>query len=247
MALICLGGVIVGVGMLLIAIGQSKGGRQQGFVSPSRPVDGFRLRPQSPESEVVMTKAATGKAGQFAQAALGDKITYNHPERGGLTGVILGTVEYVELWQKRKAPDEPWVPTGNVFTAHWLGDTLLYAWKGKLWLLDSYEHLTDTDIQRTFLPPAREFGQSNETAVVTFAYPPGTWTVMDIGKFRVQRAEGQGLRLSAGAVGRFIHCRGGTGLEGRAMVVEDYQEGGGGMDTAWQGWQVTWEDLSNLG
>jgi hypothetical protein len=27
------------------------------------------------------------------------------------------------------------------------------------------------------------------------------------------------------------------------LVVEDYQEGGGGQDTAWHGWQITWDDI----
>ena len=193
-----------------------------------------------------MREPTSGKPGEFAQARVGQTITYQHPERGGLTGKILGTIKYVELWQRRKAPNEPWVPTGNVFTAHWLGDTLLYEWKGGIWLLDSYDQLTDAEIKSTFLPPAQRFGQSDEKEAVSFAYPPASWTITDIGKFQVDRAEGQGLRLSAGALGRFIHSQGNTGNEGRALVVEDYQEGAGGQDTAWMGWKITWEDILSI-
>ena len=186
--------------------------------------------------------ARTGKAGEFAQARLGQTITYKHPRRGGLTGNILGTVQYAEMWQRRKAPDEPWVPTGNVFTAHWLGDTLLYEWKASISLLDSYDMLTDAEITPPFVPSARALVRSDETADTSFAYPPASWRVTDIGKFRVESAEGQGLRLQNGAVGRFIHARGNTGNEGQALVVEDYLEGGGGQDTAWIGWSIAWED-----
>ena len=191
-------------------------------------------------------QAPTGKAGEFAAARLGQTITYNHPKRGGLTGKILGTVRYAELWQRRKAPNEPWVETGNRFTAHWLCDTLLYEWKGSLFLLDSYDMLTDADVKTHFLPHAQAFGRSDETADISFAYPPASWRITDIGKFRVESAEGQGLRLQAGAAGRFIHARGNTGNEGQALVVEDYQEGGGGQDTAWIGWSISWDDIQNV-
>ena len=62
----------------------------------------------------------------------------------------------------------------------------------------------------------------------------------------MESVEGQGLRLQAGAVGRFIHARGNTGNEGQALVVEDYLEGGGGQDTAWLGWSITWEDIQTV-
>jgi len=55
-----------------------------------------------------------------------------------------------------------------------------------------------------------------------------------------------GLRLQPGAVGRFLHARGGSGNEGHALVVEDYQEGGGGQDTAWIGWSISWDDIQNV-
>lgn len=193
-----------------------------------------------------MAKPISGKPGEFASARLGQKITYNHPERGGLTGIVLGTIEYTELWQRRKSPSEPWIPTGNRFFAHWLGDTLLYQWKERLFLLDSYDAIADAEIAQQILPSAKAFGQSDETAEVSFSYPPASWTIFDIGKFRVDRAEGSGLRLNVGAEGRFVHARGGTGNEGHILVVEDYLEGGGGQDTVWHGWQLTWDDLTAI-
>lgn len=193
-----------------------------------------------------MTRSLSGKAGQFAGARLGQRISYKHPERGGLTGIILGTVEYAELWQKRKAPNEPWVATGNRFFAYWVGDTLLYQWKEALYLLDSYDAITDAEIAQQILPHAKTFGQSDETAEVSFAYPPASWTIFDIGKFSVERADGEGLRLGVGAVGRFVHARGGSGNEGHVLVVEDYQEGGGGQDTVWRGYRLTWDDLTGI-
>jgi len=186
---------------------------------------------------------ATGIQGEFQRARIGQNITVKHPQRGPITGKIIGTIRYVELWQRVKSPSEPWVPTGNQFTAHWLGNFMLYEWKGSIWLFDQYDMLTDKDVATNFMPYAQRFGQSNETADVYFAYPPATWKITDIGKFSVQSAEGSGLRLSTGAVGRFIH---GLGDGGRALVVEDYQSGSGGQDTAWIGYSITWEDVQRI-
>jgi len=44
-------------------------------------------------------------------------------------------------------------------------------------------------------------------------------------------------------VGRFIHA---SGADNRALVVEDYQSGSGGQDTAWTGWSIAWEDVSRI-
>jgi len=193
-----------------------------------------------------MPSAPTGKAGLLAGARLNQKLTYKHPRRGGLTGIILGTIVYTELWQRRKSPAEPWIPTGNRFTAHWIGDTLIYSWKERLFALDSYDAITDSEIAQQILPHAKAFGQSDETAEIAFAYPPASWVITDIGKFQVERAEGSGLRLGVGAVGRFLHARGGSGNEGQVLVVEDYLEGAGGQDTVWRGWQIGWEDLISI-
>ncbi len=181
---------------------------------------------------------------KFFNARLGQTVVVNHPQRGPLTGQSLGVIRYIELWQRVTSPSEPWVPTGNQYAAHWMGNWMLYEWQGRLYLLDEAVALSDQEIQQQFLPYAKQFAQSNQTAKITFAWPPATWTIADIGKFRVERAEGQGLRLTQGAEGRFIHA---TGADNRALVVEDYQSGGGGQDTAWIGWQIDWEAISRIG
>ena len=162
---------------------------------------------------------------KFFNARLGQNIVVNHPQRGPITGTILGSIHYTELWQQTTGASAPWVPTGNEFVAHWLGNFMIYEWQERLYLLDEYEPLSDQDIQTSFMPYAKQFAQSNQTAKVSFAWPPASWTIADIGKFRVARAEGQGLRLNVGAEGRFIHA---TGAENRALIVEDYQSGSGG-------------------
>jgi len=181
---------------------------------------------------------------RFFNAQIGQNITVVHPQRGSITGKIIGSIRYTELWQRVNSPSEPWVPTGNEYAAHWLGNFMIYEWQDRLCLLDEYEALSDKDIQTSFLPYAKKFAQSDQTAHVTFAWPPASWTIVDIGKFEVARAEGDGLRLRQGAVGRFIHA---SGADNRALVVEDYQSGSGGQDTAWSGWSITWEDVKNVG
>src|SRR3972149_2791699 len=189
--------VLVLLGLVLVIAGFNLS--RQG-TRPQRPMPAGVARPAprpapTPAGGKPMARPLSGKPGEFAAARLGQRITYNHPERGGLTGVILGTIHYAEMWQRRKAPGEPWVPTGNVFTAHWIGDTLLYPWKDRLYVLDSYDIITDAEIAQQILPHAKAFGQSDETAEVSFAYPPASWTIFDIGKFSVERADGEGLRL----------------------------------------------------
>lgn len=177
------------------------------------------------------------------QARPGQTAAFRHPKRGELTAQILGVIHYTELWQTAQGANAPWVPTGNTFLALWMGDYMLYEWQGRLYLFDEGQDLTDQQINTSFLPYARQFAQSNQTARVTFAWPPLTWTVVDIGRFAVARAEGAGLRLSVGAQGRFIHA---AGEDNRVLVVEDYQSGGGGQDTVWLGWQINWDAITAL-
>jgi hypothetical protein len=240
--------VVAGLIMMVVGFNLIRQGNRLAPAMPASPrrAAAGSVAPAAFPGGKPMARPLSGKAGQFAAARPGQRLTYNHPERGGWSAAILGTVHYAELWQRRKAPSESWVPTGNVFTAHWLGDTLLYHWKDRLYLLDSYDLITDAEIAQQILPHAKAFGQSDETAEVSFAYPPASWTITDIGKFRVESAQGSGLRLQAGADGRFVHARGNTGNEGRALVVEDYQEGGGGQDTVWRGWLISWDDLQSV-
>ena len=138
----------------------------------------------------------------FFNARLGQNITVNHPQRGEITGKIVGTIRYVELLQRVNSPSEPWVPTGNQYAAHWLGNFLLYEWQDRLYLLDEYEALTDQDVQQHFLPHAKRFAQSDQTAQVSFAWPPASWTIVDIGKFEVAEAQGDGHLELADEIGR---------------------------------------------
>lgn len=180
---------------------------------------------------------------QALRAKPGQSVTLRHPKRGEITANLLGVVHYTELWQTASGPNAPWVPTGNTFVALWLGDYMVYEWQGRVYLFDEGQDLTDQDIQTHFLPAARQFAQSNQTATVTVSWPPLTWTIVDIGRFAVARAEGQGLRLNPGAQGRFIHA---TGEDRRILVVEDYQSGGGGKDTVWLGWQIDWDAVRQI-
>ena len=171
--------------------------------SPRRAGPPRRATPVIKTPPPVIQRQGNSMNDQFFNARLGQTITFNHPQSGGVTGKILGSIEYTELWQRVTQPSEPWVPTGNSFRAHWLGSQLLYEWQSRLYVLDEYQPLSDTDIQQSFMPYAKRYAQSNQSAQVTFAWPPASWTIADIGKFRVARAEGEGLRLNVGAEGRF--------------------------------------------
>ena len=175
----------------------------------------------------------------FQNVRVGNRITVKHPVRGDLTVHVDGAVVYSELMQQGR--QGPWNASGNVYPAFWLeGALLLLNWQNRVYLLDENQQVSDADIQRDFLPHARKFAQSDQTADVYFAYPPASWKIEDIGKFRVDRVEGQGIRFRPGAVGRFIHA-GGDG--GRALVVEDYESGGGGEDTIWTGYKIESNDV----
>jgi len=100
--------------------------------------------------------------------------------------------------------------------------------------------LSDPDIQRDFAPYAKQFAQSDQKADIYFSYPPAMWHIDDIGKFRIDQVQGGGFRAQVGAVGRFIHS---SGADKRALIVEDY-EGGGGQDAAWVGYQIDLENIS---
>lgn len=180
---------------------------------------------------------------RLSSARVGQSATFRHPKRGDITAKIAGIVRYSELWQRGSGANAPWVPTGNTFTALWMGDYMLYGWQDRLYLFDEGQDLTDQQINTSFLPAAKQFAQSNQTARVTFAWPPFTWTIVDIGRYAVASAEGEGLRLNVGAQGRFIHA---TSEDNRVLAVEDYQSGGGGKDTIWMGWQVQWEAVKRI-
>jgi hypothetical protein len=209
----------------------------------ARPNRLAQARPPARTAPPVTTRSGDSMQAQFFNARLGQTITFEHPQRGTVTGKILGSITYTELWQRVNSPAEPWVPTGNSFAAHWLGSFMLYEWQTRFYVLDEYQPLSDQEINTSFLPYAKRFAQSDQTAQVSFAWPPASWTIVDIGRFEVARAEGSGLRLNVGAVGRFIHAR---GADQRALVVEDYQSGQGGQDTAWIGYELDWQALLKI-
>ena len=169
----------------------------------------------------------------------GSRIRVVHPTQGELTVYVSGKVTYQELWQQVRGPQSPWVPTGNTFLGFWLEtNRYLLNWQNRFYLLDDREPLSDADIQRNFLPHARKFGQSDQTADVYFEYPPAMWHMDDIGKFRIASVDGQTPPLQIGSVGRFIHA---SGDSARALAVEDYE--GGGQDVAWIGYTIAEKDI----
>jgi hypothetical protein len=161
-----------------------------------------------------------------------DRITVPHPVKGALTEHVLGRILFTELWQTASGPQNPWVPTGNSFAGFWLdGEMLLLNWQNRFYLLDEHAEVSDPEIQRDFLPHARKFAQSNQTADVYFAYPPASWHIDDIGKFTIASVEGAALNHRAGAAGRFIHA---SGDGGRALVLDDFESGA--QDMVWTGY-----------
>lgn len=235
--LICLGFLFLLVGVIVRVT-------RGGGVLATRPAARNR-QPARPAAAPPTVHPRTGDSMQARtfNAQPGQSVTFTHRTRGEITAKILGAIHYAELSQQRRGGNAPWVPTGNAYVALWMGDYMLYEWQSRLYLFDEGQNLTDQQINESFLPYAKQFAQSNQTATVTFAWPPYTWQMVDIGKYRVARAEGVGLRLNLGAEGRFIHAR---TAEGRALAVEDYQSGSGGLDTVWMGWETTWEAVKAI-
>lgn len=170
---------------------------------------------------------------------VGQRVRVPHPVKGELTVHVLGRIVYTELWQQGRGAQIPWVPTGNQFAGFWLDqEILLLNWQTRCYVLDEHMEVSETDIQRDFAPHAKKFAQSNQTANVIFAYPPASWRIDDIGKFRVGAVEGAALNVRLGAVGRFIHA---SGDSRRALVLDDFESGG--QDMVWTGYQINEEDL----
>jgi hypothetical protein len=149
-------------------------------------------------------------------------------------------VYYGELWQEQMKPDVPWTLTGSYYVGLGLNENIfLVNWQNRFYLLDLHQSLTDMSINRDFAPYARKFAASNQTQDVSFSYQETIWNMLDIGRFRIEFAEGDGTRVGPGAVGRFIHAR----HNNKVLVVEDYQTGGSGLDTLWMGYQIEDEDI----
>lgn len=170
--------------------------------------------------------------GNWQWITVGNRVRITHPTRGELTLHVLGRVRFSELWQQRRGADVPWVSTGHDYFGYWCEqDILLLNWQTRYYVLDERDMISDVEIQRHFAERAREFGQSDQKADVYVAYPPTSWHLDDIGRFKVVEISGQVPRFVQGAEGRFIH---GSSSDGRALAVEDYIAGGG-QDSAWIG------------
>jgi hypothetical protein len=196
----------------------------------------------NPPTGGVMSAQSSGNP--LSHIQVGQRIRVKHPQQGELSVYVMGHTLFDELWQTRRGAQSPWVPTGNTFSAFWLETNLLLLnWQNRYYLLDELTVTSDSEIGRDFAPHARKFAQSDQTAEVLFAYPPGSWRMIDIGKFRVSRVEGEGMRQRPGGVGRFIHAHG-SGREAgvqRGLVVEDYE--GGGEDVVWVGYLIEATDI----
>jgi hypothetical protein len=171
----------------------------------------------------------------WADVEIGQSVRVLHPKSGELTLPVIRRVYYGELWQAQMKPNVPWTLTGGYFVGLMLDkDIFLVNWQSRFFLLDKHQPLTDMDINRDFAPYARKFASSNQTANVSFEYQGVDWHMDDIGRFRIEYTEGEGTQADSGAVGRFIHASN----KKQALVIEDYQSGGVGLDTLWQGWQI---------
>ena len=173
------------------------------------------------------------KLGDFA---IGDTVWVTYAQFNEMPYNIRGRLLYTELWQATRGADVPWTPTGNHFSGFVLNqESYLLNWQSRFYLLSNIAALNDSDINRDFLPYAKQFAQSNQSAHVEFSYGGLRWQIDDIGRFAIESVEGEGAHLSQGAIGRFIHCSSGD----MALVIEDFQSGGsGGQDTLWKGYQI---------
>ena len=175
----------------------------------------------------------------FGEVHVGQVIRIQHPAGNEIDRTVEGRVYYGELWQERMKPDVPWTLTGNYFVGLALdGDDYLLNWQSRFYFLESHASISDADINLHFARPARKFAASDQTADVKFTYDNELWKIDDIGRFRVEYNEG-GSRASPGAAGRFIHAS----HFNRALVVEDYQSGAGGLDVRWIGYVLTEKEI----
>jgi hypothetical protein len=244
-----MGGCLFGLAVICFVIGFIKMMTPDKGTQVSQPRPAFNPMAQNPTgSRRTYTPEAAGSMGvqggetmvgklqKLDWVQVGQRIRVQHPVRGEMMVHVVGRILYAELWQQSRGAQAPWVPTGNSFAGFWLeGSLFLLNWQSRLYLLDESTQLSDAEIQRDFLPHARRFAQSDQTAEVIFEYPPASWKIDDIGKFRVEQVDGEGLVFRQGAIGRFIHA---SGADRRSLVLEDYEGGGGGQDTVWIGYQI---------
>ncbi len=178
---------------------------------------------------------------KLAALEIGQGLQVKKKKKGSCSYRVRGRLLYTELWQASRGPTVPWTPTGNYFAGFALEpQAYLLNWQERFYLFEARRALTDMDINRDFMPHARQFAQSNQTARVIFYLDGKRWQIVDIGRFAIEFEDGQGLHLRRGAIGRFIHAH----SDKNALAVEDFQSGGsGGQDTLWLGWQINEGDI----
>ena len=172
---------------------------------------------------------------------IGKGVRVTHPTKGEQVYTVRGRLLFTELWQASKGPTVPWTPTGNYYAGFALEPSgYLLNWQDRFYIMEERRSLTDMDINRDFLPYAKQFAQSNQTANVEFSYSGARWKMVDIGRFAIEFEDGEGCHLHKGAIGRFIHAGSGNA----ALVVDDFQSGGsGGQDTLWKGFLIKETDV----
>ena len=172
---------------------------------------------------------------------IGKTVRIVRPQKGEQTYKVRGRLLYTELWQASSGSTVPWTPTGNYYAGFALEPAAyLLNWQDRFYIMEERRTLTDMDINRDFLPYAKQFAQSNQTAHVEFSYGGGRWKMVDIGRFAIEFEDGEGLHLHKGAIGRFIHAGSGNA----ALVIDDFQSGGsGGQDMLWKGFQIKETDI----
>jgi hypothetical protein len=179
---------------------------------------------------------------KLGRLEIGKSVRLVHPRRGAQDYKVLGRLLFTELWQASRGPQVPWTPTGNYFAGFALEpDAYLLNWQDRFYLLEERRAITDMDINRDFVPYARQFAQSDQTARIEFSYDGARWQMVDIGRFAIEFEDGEGSHLHKGAIGRFIHAGSGE----QALVVNDFQSGGsGGQDTLWRGYLIKETDIT---
>jgi zinc ribbon protein len=189
---------------------------------------------------VLVAAVSLPRPEKWSDIEVGQAVILKHPKQGEMNLSVQNRIYYGELWQAQMRPNVPWTLTGAYYVGLGLNeDLMLMNWQSRFYLLDAKQPLNDMSINRDFAPYARQFAASNQTAKVSFPYQNETWRMEDIGRFRVEYAEGDGIRVSPGAVGRFIHASD----KNKVLVVEDYQTGGSGLDTLWTGYQIAEQDV----
>ena len=250
-----MGACLIGLSFIFFLIGlvqmlapDSGTAQKRAYISPASAARQFPPQARPPavaaSSEAVQSSLSGGNMPSLSNIQVGQRVRVRHPVQGELTVYVMGRVVFDELWQKSRGSQSPWVPTGNAYSGFWLETNLfLLNWQNRYYLLDERVLVSDPEIQRDFAAHARKFAQSDQTAEVLFSYPPTMWRMDDIGKFRVRALEGEGLSVSPGAVGRFIHASGSAQDSNvkRGLVLEDYE--GGGQDTVWIGYMIESSDI----